>query len=101
MRRALAANAAAVLGVALVTGGLMTLAYAGAWSQRADDPTTAAWSLRLLAVAGVALGQVAFAGVVVPAFFRRGTGDRLYAIGCGVAAAVAAVIAGGFGLGAW
>ena len=95
------ANAAAVLGVALVTSGLMTLAYAAAWSQRAEDPPTAAWSLRLLAVAAIALGQVAFAVGVVPAFFRRGAGDRLYAVGCGLVAAAATVVAGGFGLGAW
>ncbi|MEM1011874.1 MAG: hypothetical protein AAGI46_06595 [Planctomycetota bacterium] len=83
--------------ITMVFASLDVWYSAGVWAQTAVRPDSAKWVWRLLAVAGVAAGQVVLALGVVPCVFRRGRGEVAYAIGatavvlaCGVSAGVLA-----------
>ena len=98
LSRTLATQAAAVLGVALVTLGLYVWSSAAAWSLRADRVQMAAWCVRLAAVAAAAAGQLPFALVVVPGVFGgagrpRDRHENVYAVVCAVVTALCLVAA--------
>ena len=91
LSRTLWTQAAAVLGVALVTAALWAWASAAAWSQAAGRVDLALWAVRSLAVALAAAGQVLIALAVLPGVFGggRGTLETRYAAFCGTACGVA------------
>ena len=92
-------QAAALVGVVLVSFGLYRWSLAEAWAAPADRVEVAAWSVRCGGAAAIAVGQVLFALIVIPGFFNRdgqerGLFEQAYALVAGLVAVLALVAAG-------
>lgn len=87
----------AIAGAACVAGGIWLFNTAAVrateWAPQLSAVAKLTWALRCGGIAAVAAGQLLFAIAVVPAVFRRGTLEQVYAIVAGVTVILAGVAA--------
>ena len=91
----------AIAGIALVVLGIWLFrespVLATEHAPREADMERFGWAVRSLAVAAIALAQLLFALLVLPAAFRRGMIDQALAVTAGVTLTLAVVAAAALG----